>query len=140
MQQSRICIVMICEGMDEAAAVSEQLLQVNSASLITYRRAEDVYLNGPAGRVALIILAGTDGPAAMGKTLQWMQRRWPRCPVYVVGDDGGNEMERAARQGGAAYLTRPVGPVQWASVLAHVLGAPQGATPRPTERDALTSE
>lgn len=117
----RLCIVMACEDLDEANQVSHQLLQVNRGSLITYRRAEDVISNSPAGRVVLIILAGSDDPEAIGATLTWMRHRWPYCPVAVIGDTGGGSLEIAARKGGASYLVRPVSPQQWAGLVQCVL-------------------
>ncbi len=117
----RLYIVMACEDLGEAAQVGRQLLQVNNGALITYRRAEDVMLNCPSGRVALIILANSDDPEAIGRTLSWMRRRWPGCPIVVVGETGGGAMELAARKGGASYLTRPVSPQQWEGMVQHVL-------------------
>ena len=79
-------------------------------------------LNAPSGRVALVILATSDVPAVLARTLRWLRHRWPKCPVTVVGDVGSGEHEIAARQGGATYLTRPVSDQQWAAVLSNVLG------------------
>jgi len=118
----RLCIVMACRDAAEAAQVGRQLLQVNRGSLITYRRADDVLLNSPAGKIALIILAGGEDPKSLGRTLRWMRHRWPRCPIAVVGDTGGDELEVEARKGGASYLARPVAPEQWEAMVAHVLG------------------
>lgn len=117
----RFYIVMACEDLGEAAQVSRQLSQVNNGALITYRRAEDVMLNCPSGRVALIILANSDDPETMGKILSWMRHRWPRCPAVVIGETGAGDMEIAARKGGASYLTRPVSPQQWDGLVQHVL-------------------
>ena len=117
----RLYIVMACEDLGEAAQVGRQLSQVDNGALITYRRAEDVMLNRPSGRVALIILANSDDPEAIGRTLSWMRHRWPGCPIVVVGEMGGGAMELAARKGGASYLTRPVSPQQWAGMVQHVL-------------------
>ena len=117
----RFYIVMACEDLGEAAQVGRQLSQVNNGALITYRRAEDVMLNCPFGRVALIILASSDDPETMGRILSWMRHRWPRCPVVVIGETGGGDMELAARKGGASYLTRPVSSQQWAGLVEHVL-------------------
>ena len=122
--RQRLCIVMACGDAAEAAQVGQQLLQVNSGCMVTYRRAEDVLLNLPSGKVALIILASAEDPEAIGATLSWMRRRWPVCPITVIGDVGGGEMEIAARKGGASYLTRPVAPEHWAAMIAHVLRVP----------------
>ncbi len=123
-RRERLCIVMACGDAAEAAQVGQQLLQVNTGSLVTYRRAEDVLLNSPSGKVALIILASAEDPEAIGTTLKWMRRRWPGCPITVVGDVGGGEMEIAARKGGASYLARPVASEHWAAMIAHVLRVP----------------
>jgi hypothetical protein len=73
--------------------------------LVTYEAAEDFVLNPPAGRVAMVILAGEEGPAATQRTLRWLRRRWPACPMTVVRGAGGVEHEMAARRGGALYLS-----------------------------------
>jgi DNA-binding NtrC family response regulator len=112
---------MACEDAAEASRVGHQLSQVNTGCLITYRRAEDILLNSPLGKVAMIVLASGDDPEAIGRMLTWMRHRWPRCPVAVIGDSGGGEMEMAARKGGACYLTRPVAAEQWAAMVEHVL-------------------
>ncbi len=122
-QGRQVCIVMICEDLGEAAEVGKLLAQVNTGSLITYCRAADVLLNAPAGRIALIILANSDSPAMVGMTLKRMRRRWPNCPVVVVGDEGAGELEMSARIEGASYLVRPVSSTQWASMIEHVLGS-----------------
>lgn len=116
-----VCIVMACTDMNEANLVGQQLLELNNGCLVTYRRAEDLMHSPPAGKVALIILATADKPAAISRTLKWLRNRWPRCPITVVGDRGGGELEMAARQGAALYLTRPVSSAQWAGILSHVL-------------------
>ena len=61
----------------------------------------------------------------MQATLRWRRQRWPRCPIPVVGDRGCGVEEMVAREGGAAYLTRPVSAEQWLAVLAHALGVDQ---------------
>ena len=48
-----VCVVMACTDMSEAELVGRQLLEVNSACLVTYLRAEDVKTNLPAGKVFL---------------------------------------------------------------------------------------
>jgi DNA-binding NtrC family response regulator len=119
----RLCVLMACEDAAEAVQVGEQLLKVNKGSLVTYRRAADVLTNSPAGRVVLIVLAESGDPETLGRNLAWMRHRWPRCPIAVIGDEGGGEMEMAARRGGANYLTRPVRPEEWAALIEHVLSA-----------------
>ena len=113
-----------CEDAAEAARMGSLISQVHSGTLVTYRKAEDILLNAPAGRVALIILAADDDPARLGKTLSWLRRRWHRCPVTVVGTEGNVEQETAARMEGATYLTRPVRPKEWTSLVQHVLSMP----------------
>ena len=122
--RERLCIVMACGDAAEAAQVGQQLLQLNIGCLITYRKADDILLNLPSGKVVLVVLATAGDPDAIQRTLRWMTRRWPRCPITVIGDIGGGEMEIAARKGGASYLTRPVAPAQWAALLRHVLHVP----------------
>jgi DNA-binding NtrC family response regulator len=113
---------MACADMSEADLIGQQLEQLHSGYLVTYRRAEEIVRNTPAGKVALVILATQDSPAVLCRTLKWLRRRWPRCPITVVGDLGGGEMELAARKEAACYLTRPVDPEQWKALLSHALG------------------
>ena len=117
-----LCIIMACTDISEAEAVSRQLQELNNGCLVTYRRAEHILYSAPTGKVALIILATADSPAVVGRTLKWLRCRWPSCPITVVGDAGGGELEITARKGAACYLTRPVSPEQWRAVLAHALG------------------
>jgi FixJ family two-component response regulator len=121
----RLCIVMVCQDMSEAVQAGRQLSQVNNGSLITYRRAEDVLMNCPTGNVALIVLASSDDPAVTSAVLGWMRHRWPRCPLVVIGDGGGGELEMTARKGGASYLARPVSAEQWAAMVGHAF-SPRG--------------
>lgn len=121
----RLCIVMACADMSEADAVGRQLLELNSGCLVTYRTAEDLVHNAPAGRVAMVILATADTVEVIGKTLIWLRRRWPHCPITVVGDQGGGKLEMIARKTAANFLTRPVSPGQWKGLLSHVLTRPQ---------------
>ncbi len=78
-------------------------------------------LNAPTGRISLIIVAGSCDPIKVGRTLNWMRHRWSRCPITVVGDEGGGDLEMAARVNGACYLTRPVSERAWAGMLEHTL-------------------
>ncbi len=119
----RACIVMACTDMSEADQVGRQLLKFNSGCLVTYRRAEDLMYNAPAGKVALLILATNDEPPLLRRVLWWLKRRWPKCPVTVVGNEGCGEHEMVAREGGANYLLRPVAPQQWSALLHDVLDA-----------------
>lgn len=122
--RERLCIVMACGGAEEATRVGDEVSQVNSGCLVTYRKAEDVLLNAPAGRVALMILASEDDPDVIVRILRWMRRRWPHCPVVVIGDEGGGPLEMAARTGGASFLARPVSAEQWSALVSHVLSEP----------------
>jgi len=112
---------MTCDDAAEAEQVGALVSQVNNGVLLTYRKAQDVLLNRPAGRVVLIILATAEEPDAIAGTLAWMRRRWPHCPVAVIGDQGGGELEIAARAGGAIFLTRPIDPEAWEAMVHHVL-------------------
>lgn len=127
-RSERLCIVMACDSADEAAEVGRLIWQVNTGSLITYRRAEDLMFNSPSGKVALVILATGDSPQVIGRILSWLRHRWPRCPVAVIGNAGGGELEMTARTGGASYLARPVSPDQWAAMIQHVLNVPDRIT------------
>ena len=120
-RRERLCIVVACEDAAEAAHVGSIISQVNTGTLVTYRQAQDVLLNRPAGKVVLIILATAESTEAIRETLAWLRRRWPHCPVTVIGDRGGGELEIAARAGGAAFLTRPVSPSEWAAMIHHAL-------------------
>jgi len=101
-------IVMICKSDAEIKQVSELLLQVNRATLITYYRLEDLVLNRPNGEVVLFILADGDEVEALSKMLEWLRYQWPQSRLAVVGNQGGGEVEITARKGGAYFLTRPV--------------------------------
>ena len=118
----RVCVVMTCDDMSEADQVGRQLTQLNTGCLVTYRRGEDLLRNAPAGQVALAILATQDDPLKMRRILLWLRRRWPRCPVTVVGNTGCGDDEMAARESAANFLTRPVTAQQWSSLLRHTLG------------------
>jgi len=108
--------------MREAEQVVRQLVKFDNGCLVTYRRVEDLKLNAPTGRVALVILSNAGSPSGIRRTLRWLRHRWPRCPITIVGNAGCGEDEMAAREGGALFLTRPVGQEQWAAILNHVLG------------------
>ncbi|MCD6365504.1 MAG: hypothetical protein J7M14_06475 [Planctomycetes bacterium] len=124
-----VCIVMVCADMSEADQVGRQLLELNRGCLVTYRRAEELMLNAPADRVALVILAGDESPGVLRRMLKWLRRRQPQCSITVIGNEGCGQHEMAARQGAANYFTRPVDSRQWAALLAHALSAPARVTP-----------
>jgi len=132
--------VMVCADMCQADIVSRQLSEVNSAYLVTYRRAEDLFFNRPTGRVALVILDTQADAADLTRTLKWLGHRWPRCPVTVVGAAGGGEEELAARSGGAFFLSRPVAPRQWADLLDSVLAGRSAPAPQPPDAAEPTAD
>lgn len=116
-----LCIVMVCTDASEAENVSRQLLKVNRGVMVAYRRAEDMIHNAPAGKVALVILATEESATVLTRTLRWLKSHWPGSGVAVVGNVGCGEHEMTARQGGAAYLTRPVLPEQWYALVSHAV-------------------
>jgi DNA-binding response OmpR family regulator len=136
-----LCIVIACTDISEADQVGREALQSNSGVLITYRRAEDLMLNPPSGKAALVILATNDTPEMMGRTLEWLRDRWPHCPITVVGNAGADEYEITARTGGAQYLTRPVTAEEWSAVLsqAQKAASPKGS-PLPAPRSTAVGE
>ena len=120
-EEKQECIVMICESDAETKQVSELLLQVNRATLITYYRLEDLVLNRPNGEVVLFILADGDDVETLSRMLEWLHYRWPHSPLAVVGDEGGGEVEITARKSGAYFLTRPVSRWEWEALLHRLL-------------------
>lgn len=125
-------VVMACSDMQEADQVGQCLSELKSGCLVTYLKAEDLALNAPSGTVALVILATDDSATVLGKTLDWLRHRWPRCPITVVGDGGCGEHEMAAREGGATFLTRPVSPGHWLAILSHAFSLAQQGQPTST--------
>jgi len=135
-----LCIVVACTDVSEAEQIARQLSKPNRGRLITYRRAEDVLHNAPSGTVGLVILATTETTATLARTLRLLRKRWPRCPVTVVGDIGCGEYEIAARAGGAHYLTRPVSQEEWSAIFSHAQKVASGraqatAQPAPLSPD-----
>lgn len=130
----RLCVVMVCTDMREAEQVGRQLSEFDNGCLVTYRRAEGLRFNAPAGRVALAILANADPLSGMRRTLKWLRHQWPRSSIAVVGDVGCGEHEIAAREEGAMFLTRPVGQEQWTAILSHALGPPRQKVEEVRER------
>lgn len=125
-RRERLCIVMACDDAAEAARAGEMLSKVNNGILVTYRRADDILLNRPVGKVALVVLATPEEPAAIERTLKWMRHRWPHCPVTVIGSGGDCAMEMAARRGGASFLARPVSPQAWEAMIDHAFARQAG--------------
>lgn len=121
----RVCIIITCSDTSEADQIGRQLLEQNMACLVTYRRVEDLMHNRPTGKVALFILATVETSASIGRALRWLRSWRPHCPIIVLGDVGGGEYEIAVRSGGAYYLTRPVSPLQWSTILTDTLRRPE---------------
>ena len=119
--EKRDYVVMVCNSDVETKQISELLLQVNRATLITYYRLEDLVLNRPNGEVALFILADGDDIEMLSKMLEWLHYRWPHSRLAVIGNQGGGEVEITARKGGAYFLTRPVSRWEWEALLHHLL-------------------
>ena len=124
-------MVTVCTDASEADAVGRQLSQLDHGCWVSYRRAEDMMGNPPRSGACLVVLATNEAPHALQRTLRWLRSRWPRCPVVVVGDQGCGPHERAAREGAAGYLTRPVAPEQWAALRAYA-ESPRGTLPSGT--------
>jgi len=122
---------MTCSDMQEADQVSRCLSELNTGCLVTYLQAEDLMLNAPGGKVALLILATNDSPAMLRQTLRWLRNRWSGCPITVVSDVGSGEHEMAAREGGALFLVRPVADRQWSAILARALEVAQQSPSEP---------
>jgi len=112
--------------------IGQQLSQPDHGCWVGYRRCEDLMGNPPRLEASLVVLATDEAPRALQRTLRWLRGRWPRCSVVVVGDEGCGPQERAAREGAASYLTRPVTPQQWAALRVHAEAsrpAPRRGTP-----------
>jgi DNA-binding response OmpR family regulator len=116
------CIVMACDDRDEAQEIGREIVQVNSSCLRAYDGVLEFVEHPPREHVVAVILATRDDPETMGQTLQWTRHRWPRCPVTVVCDTGGEGHEMAARENGANFLPRPVAASQWRAVIRHAIG------------------
>lgn len=123
LERGRALAVMVCADVREVDRVGRQLTEVNTGCLVTYRRVEDMRAYPPAGRITTVILATEDPPDRIREALRWLRRRWPRSVIAVIGRKGCGVEEMVAREGGAAYLTRPVPLGQWRAVLAHVQAA-----------------
>jgi DNA-binding response OmpR family regulator len=118
---------MVCKDQNEADQVASLLAQHDAGRLVTYRKADDLIVSTPNGRVSLVILAGDEAPAAVGKMLKWLNRRWPHSPVSVVGSPGDNSLEMVARSGGASYLVRPIAVEEWSAVVTHAVRLAPGS-------------
>ena len=136
----RMCVVMACSDMQEADQVGRHLAQEKTGCLVTYLRSGDLLLNSPSGEVVLVILATDESVPVLRKALGWLRRRWPNCPITVVGDVGCGEHEMAAREGGATFLTRPVEVRQWAAIVAHAFRAARQHVPKPSGHPTTARE
>lgn len=128
-----VCVVMACSDMKEADQVGRHLSELNTGCLVTYLKAGDFMLNTPSGKVVLVILATDDSAPVLRKSLDWLRRRWPGCPITVIGDAGCGEHEMAAREGGAVFLTRPVSAEQWSAILSHAFSTTRRHVPEGTQ-------
>jgi hypothetical protein len=109
---------------------------------VTYFRSQDLLLNSPVAKVAMVVLASEDPPPVLRALLALLRHRLPHCPVTVVADSGCGEHERVARDGAAMFLVRPVSTEQWAGVLSNVMrlaSAPAGEAVPKRDRTFLTS-
>lgn len=120
--RQRLCVLLTCDKPAEAGWARAAVSQVNNTILATYRKSKEILASRPVGRTALVILAAAEEADAVRRTLSWLRRRWPSCPVAVVGEAGSVEMELTARIGGASFLPRPVDPGVWMSIIHHALG------------------
>lgn len=119
-----MCVVIVDAHWQEVEQISRLLagLQINTGSLLTYRRIVDlINCPPPSGHVAMVVLASDDPPEVLTRALHWLRNRYLYSAMVVVGDDGCGERELAARIGGANYLTRPMHSGQWAGLLSHAL-------------------
>jgi hypothetical protein len=113
---------MACDDRDEAEQIGQEISQLNNSCLRAYDGVWQFMESPPREHVAAVILATHDDPEAIGQTLQWTRHRWPRCPVTVIGDVGGEGHEMAARQNSANFFTRPVTSAQWRAIVRHAIG------------------
>ena len=127
-----MCVVIVDAHRQEVEQISRLLagLQMNTGSLVTYRRMMDlIHCPPPSSHVAMVVLAADDPPEVLTRDLHWLRNRYLRSAMVVVDDDGGGRRELAARIGGANYLTRPIHSGQWAGLLSHAL-SPQALVDR----------
>ncbi len=127
------CILVVC-GDCEAPRISRELSEINSGYVVSYRRVEDLVLNAPTGKVALVILAGRETPTVRERTLKWLRRRWGDCVITVVDSETSTEAEMTARKGGAMYMAEQIAPDKLSDLVSHVLDRQVQRTIR-SERD-----
>lgn len=114
-------VALITQDTVEANQVSRLLEGLEAGCLVTYRRVEDLLLNSPRGKVALVILASESSPENVGKALRLIRRNWWTAGLAVVGGPEDRQLEIAARECGASYFARPVQEAEWVAMFEHVL-------------------
>lgn len=110
-------IVMLCAELRDAEPMARSLEKLNSGSLLTYDRHEQLRLNPPVGEVAMFVIVDRESLESITGTLRWLGRRWPRAVRVVVGETGSGRQELTARMGGAIYLVYPAPQEQWQSLV-----------------------
>ena len=127
----KACVVMTYGDRHEAEQMGRQMEDLDAAGrLIMYEDTESLLHNSPASRVSMVILAAGERPPLLRKTLGHVRRRWPRCHIAVVGDEGCGEQEKAAREGGANYVLRSAARHHLPELLRHALGTHRRAQDR----------
>jgi hypothetical protein len=117
----RPVIVMAGGDSMESSPVGDMIImsRMTDSRLITVDRAIQAAFLRPTGRVALVILDGSEGPEALSPALQRIRRRWPEASAVVIGPGEEPGLEMAARCGGASFLIRPVSRETWHALLSH---------------------
>lgn len=113
-------MVLVIGSVPDAADV----LSGSGGLVVSYRTLADARLGCPAGQVQAVVLACEMTCDGVGKALEWVRQRWPRCSSVVIGDAGDAQREIAARSGGAMYFAKPVERAQWNMLAEHVLKGP----------------
>jgi hypothetical protein len=114
-----LVIVMACGDSLESLQVGEMISRLADGCLIVVDRAVQAAFLRPSGRVALVILDGSEGPEPLRPALQRIRRRWPEASAVVIGPGEEPGLELAARCGGASFLIRPVSRDTWQALLSH---------------------
>ena len=110
-------IVMVCAELSDTEPMARTLEKLNTGSLLTYDRPEQLRLNPPVGEIALFVLVDRESLESTAGTLQWLGRHWPQTAIVVVGETGSGRQELMARMGGAIYLVYPAPRKQWQSLV-----------------------
>ena len=117
--RERLVIVMACGDSLEFSQVGDMLSRMTDGCLIVVDRAVQTAFLRPCGRVALVVLDGSEGPEPLRPVLQRIRRRWPEASAVVIGPGEEPGLELAARCGGASFLIRPVSRETWWALLRH---------------------